>query len=67
MFLVSSSAVCSLKVARPKHFLSRLAVPIGLIVVNTFMMSTSAKGTAAFCRVRSQTANFIYLSSYGYQ
>ena len=44
MFLTSSSTVRSLKVARPQHFLSRFAVPIGLIVVNTFMMSSSAEG-----------------------
>ena len=44
MFLSFSSPVHSLRVVRPQHFLSRFAVPISLIVVNTFMMSASAEG-----------------------
>lgn len=44
MSLLSKQSIYSLKVGRPRSLLSRLAVPIGLVVLNTFMMSTSTEG-----------------------
>lgn len=45
MSLLSKQSTNSLKIGRPRSLLSRLAVPIGLVVLNTFMMSTSTEGS----------------------
>jgi hypothetical protein len=45
---LASPLVHCLKLTRSKSILSRFAVPITLVVINTFMMSTSAEGAHNF-------------------
>lgn len=45
---LASPLVRCLKLTRSKNILSRFAVPITLVVLNTFLMSTSAEGAFEF-------------------
>ena len=49
---LASPLVHCLKLTRSKSILSRFAVPITLVVINTFMMSTSAEGAYDFKGLR---------------